>query len=201
MRQRSKNLEEIYKRIQTLAEPYLNTRANDVHTEIALTCAYDLLKKEGGDEDIVIPAIILHDTGWIRVPEKKQLKAFGPDANAPEITRIHEVEGVKIAMEILEKVHYDKNKTSEIFQIIDGHDSRSEALSLNDKIVKDADKLSRYNKEVLNAFLNKLQTVDFEYSLHHLRDNIEIWFFTKTAKTIARRSIRQLLGELEGARN
>jgi len=42
--------------------PFLNTRHNDVHTEISTSLAFQLLEQEGGDEDIVIPAIILHDT-------------------------------------------------------------------------------------------------------------------------------------------
>ena len=42
--------------------PFLNTRHNDVHTEISTSLAFQILEQEGGDEDIVIPAIILHDT-------------------------------------------------------------------------------------------------------------------------------------------
>jgi hypothetical protein len=49
-------------KIQQLSMPFLNTRHNDVHTEISTSLAFQLLEQEGGDEDIVIPAIILHDT-------------------------------------------------------------------------------------------------------------------------------------------
>jgi len=30
------------------------------------------------DEEIVLPAILLHDVGWKMVPEEKELNAFGP---------------------------------------------------------------------------------------------------------------------------
>ena len=82
--------------------PFLDTRHNDVHTEISTLLAFELLKREGGDEDIVIPAILLHDTGWKRVPADMHLKAFGPNTSRPELNRLHEVEGVKIAEEILQ---------------------------------------------------------------------------------------------------
>ena len=66
-----------------------------------------LLAEIGGDEDIVIPAIILHDVGWKKVPENLQLRAFGPRATSRELNRMHEVEGVKIAGDILKKVNYE----------------------------------------------------------------------------------------------
>ena len=71
---------------------------NKIHTEISTQFAYRLLEiEEAGDEDIVIPAILLHDVGWSQVPEELQLKAFGPKATLPEWNRVHEVEGVRIA--------------------------------------------------------------------------------------------------------
>ena len=78
-----------------------------------LVLAFELLEREGGDEDVVIPAIILHDTGWKRVPADLHLKAFGPNTSRPELNRLHEVEGVKIAEEILQQVNYDSTKTKE----------------------------------------------------------------------------------------
>ena len=136
----------VFKKIRQLAKPYLDTRHNDVHTDISTQLAFELLEREGGDEDIVIPAIILHDTGWKKVPAKLQLKAFGPKASKPELNRLHEVEGVKIAEDILSKLNYDAGKSKCIVEIIDGHDSRLKPLSLYDMIVKDADKLWRYSK-------------------------------------------------------
>ena len=58
----------VFKQIYQLARPYLNTRYNDVHTEMSMQLAYRLLRAEGGQEDAVIPAIILHDVGWQKVP-------------------------------------------------------------------------------------------------------------------------------------
>ena len=177
-------MKSIYQDIRKLAQPQLSTRRNDVHTEISVQMAFKLLDREGGDEDIVIPAIILHDVGWIKVPENLQLKAFGPNAIDPELNRTHEIEGVRIAGEILQKVHYDQAKTAQILEIIDGHDSRIGSLSLNDRIVKDADKLWRYTRSGIEIDVERFGET-MEEGLKRLRSNIQKWFFTQSAREMA----------------
>lgn len=190
------NTRETFKEIRRLAEPYLNTRKNDIHTDISTGFGFKLMESEGGDEDTVIPAIILHDVGWKIVPEELQLKVFGPKAVSPELNRMHEVEGVKIAREILEKVNYDKDKTEEILKIIDGHDSRTEAISLNDRVVKEADKLWRYTKEGFYIDIERFgETI--EEGMERLTSNLDKWFFTHSAKQIAREEIKNRLAESE----
>jgi hypothetical protein len=180
----------VFKKIYQLARPYLNTRHNDVHTDISIQLAYQLLRAEGGQADIVIPAIILHDVGWQKVPPALHLKAFGPKATSPEINRTHEKEGVKIARKILTKVDYDTEKIDEILKIIDGHDSRKDSISLNDRIVKDADKLWRYTQ---NGF--EIDKARFEETvaegLKRLRENLRGWFYTETAFQIAKKKLQQ----------
>ena len=174
----------IFGKIQQLSKPFLDTRHNDVHTAISTMLAFQLLEQEGGDEDIVVPAIILHDTGWKRVPSKLHLKAFGPQATEPRLNRLHEVEGVKIAQEILKKIKYDALKTVKILEIIDGHDSRTTPVSLNDMVVKDADKLWRYSSSGFYIDIERFGE-SFEEGLERLRDNLSGWFFTVTAKKVA----------------
>ena len=180
----------VYEKIYRLARPYLDTRRNDTHVEISLQLAFELLKVEGGDHTIVIPAIILHDVGWKKIPEDQHLKAFGPGATSPEINRIHEEAGVKIAGEILAKVNYDTHKISEILSIIDGHDSRQEALSLNDQIVKDADKLWRYTRKGFEIDNRRFDETLTE-GLSRLRKYVDRWFFTPAACRIAHDELQQ----------
>ena len=191
-------LNEIYERIWDLARPYLDTRRNDTHTEIATGLALQLLAQEGGDEDIVMPAIILHDTGWKKVPEDIQLKAFGPKATLPEWNRIHEVEGAKIAGDILRKVNYPDNKIPEIQDIIDGHDSRKKALSVNDGIVKDADKLWRYSRSALKINAARF-ALDPDQNIDRLRRNLEAWFLTKSGKRMAKEALEKRIREMKEA--
>ena len=176
--------EPVYKQIYQLAQPYLNTRHNAVHTEMSMQLAYELLSTEGGQESIVIPAIILHDVGWQKVPAELQLKAFGPKATSPEINRTHEKEGVKIAKDILEKVNYDVEEMGWILEIIDGHDSRKQSISLNDQIVKDADKLWRYTRSGFQIDTERFGESYVE-GLNRLRKALPVWFFTNTARKLA----------------
>jgi HD superfamily phosphodiesterase len=174
----------VFRQIYQLAKPYLNTRHNYVHTEMSVQFAYQLMEAEGGNEGIVIPAIILHDVGWKKVPEELHLKAFGPKATMPELNRIHEVEGVKIAKDILEKVNYDVEEMTQILEIIDGHDSRKQSVSLNDRIVKDADKLWRFSREGFNID-NERFGESYAAGLNRLSKYLPVWFFTSTARKLA----------------
>jgi hypothetical protein len=180
----------VFRQIYQLAQPYLNTRCNDVHTEISMQLAYQLLSAEGGQESIVIPAIILHDVGWQKVPVADHLKAFGPKATSPEINRTHEKEGVKIARKILTEIHYDTEKIAEILKIIDGHDSRKNSMSLNDRIVKDADRLWRYTQKGFAIDSARFEETVAE-GLNRLRKYLPGWFYTDTAFQIAKRELQQ----------
>jgi HD superfamily phosphodiesterase len=179
-----------YRKIYQLAKPYLETRHNDVHTDISIRFAYQLLAVEGGSEAIVLPAVILHDVGWKKIPEHLHLKAFGPNANSPELNRLHEVEGVKIAGNILKQVNYPEEKIYEIITIIEGHDSRQAAMSQNDRIVKDADKLWRYSKQGFQIDLERFAE-SFAQGLNRLRKNLSVWFFTGTGKKLAKEELLQ----------
>jgi len=154
------------------------------------------MEAEGGNERIVIPAIILHDVGWQKVPEELHLKAFGPKATLPEITRVHETEGVKIAKGILDEVNYDAEATTRILEIIDGHDTRKQAISLNDEIVKDADKLWRYSKKGFYIDIERFGET-YTQGLDRLRKDLPDYFFTDTASTLARKELQKRERESE----
>ena len=179
----------IHRKLRELAAPYLDTRHNDVHTDSSVEFAYKLLEMEGGDEDIVIPAVILHDVGWKMVSEDMQLKAFGPNAIYPDLNRVHEVEGAKIAEEILRAAGYEDGRIPEIVEIIEGHDSRLEPLSLNDKIVKDSDKLYRYTNDAFHTNMKRFGHSADKY-LERLRIHLSIWLNTDSGKKMAREELR-----------
>jgi HD superfamily phosphodiesterase len=178
----------IHQEIFEKAKPFLRTRKNLIHTRIALRYALKLLKSEKGDEGVVIPAAILHDVGWKAIPEHLHLTAFGPNPSNPKLTKVHELEGAKIAKAILEKIHYPPKKLKEICQIIRGHDSRKRPLSWNDRIVKDSDKLWRYSRRGMAIDLGRFQIPRREY-LVFLEAIIDHWLLTPTGKKIARKEI------------
>jgi hypothetical protein len=175
----------VYNKIYREAEPYLDTRQNDVHVSLSYDFARRLLALyPNADEEIVLPAIVLHDVGWKMVPEERQLSAFGPKVKDKKTQRFHETEGVKIAEKILTRLHYDQEKIPEILSIIDGHDTRQEALSLNDQLVKDADKLWRFT--LAGVDINHTRFGIRRPSLMKWLDTvIDDWLFTPEAKEMA----------------
>lgn len=175
----------IYDMIYEKAKPYLNTRCNDIHVELSYDFTKRLLEHyPQADEDIVLPAILLHDVGWKMVPEDEQAGAFGPEVRKNDIQRYHEVEGVKIAGQILNDLNYPEDKIHEILNIIDGHDTRLKALSLNDRIVKDADKLWRFTTKGVHIDSSRFG-IDRVFYVNYLEDRIKDWFFTRAARKMA----------------
>lgn len=177
-------MKEPYSKLYKLAEPFLQTRDNDIHTQISYSYAKILCEQEIGDKGIVYPAIILHDVGWIKIPEHLHTKAYGPGVRDKELNRVHEIEGAKIARKILEETLYPTELIEEIVDIIDGHDSRKIALSLNDAIVKDADKLWRYSKTGMNIGMEKF-SLSLKAYLKYIERNIDEWFLTISGRTLA----------------
>ncbi|GAA4475627.1 hypothetical protein GCM10023094_13450 [Rhodococcus olei] len=123
---------------------HLHVRDNDVHTVYAFGIAKALVAAvDGARPEIVLPAILLHDTGWSRVPEDRVLEAIAPQPRHPELVRVHEIEGAAIARAVLEDLGRDPADIDAIVAIVDGHDTRAEAMNPSDAVVKDADKLWR----------------------------------------------------------
>lgn len=133
-----------HREIWRLAKPYLGVRDNDAHTLYAYGIARALCEAHpDADPQVVLPAILLHDTGWSQVPEALVLRAISPSGGDPELVAWHEREGVRIATEILDELGTPPAARDEVVDIISQHDSMKEAKSLNDALVKDSDKLWR----------------------------------------------------------
>ena len=179
----------VYDKIYRKAAPYLDTRQNDIHVSLSCDFARRLLfHYPKADEKIVLPAIVLHDVGWKMVPEETQLNAFGPKAKDKKTQRIHETEGVKIAQKILTRLKYDQENIPEILFIIDGHDTRLEALSLNEQLVKDADKLWRFTPTGVDIDHARFGIPRDSY-MEWLETMIDDWLFTPAAKLMAHEAL------------
>lgn len=128
-----------------LARPFLPVRDNDVHTLHSYALGRVLLQSEpAADADIVLVAILLHDTGWSQMPHDKIKQAIGPNAKYPELQRGHELAGMAIARDVLGQLQWPDDRLQRVVDIVDGHDTRRHALSLEDALMKDADKLWRF---------------------------------------------------------
>lgn len=190
----------IYDQIYQQAEPYWQTRRGEVHMPLAYGFARQLLAHyPEADEAVVLPAILLHDVGWHVIPDDLQQQALvgSPKSdNRPDISRQHEIEGARIAGEILTTLGYEAAKIAKIQQIIDGHDTRPAALSLNDALVKDADKLWRFDPAgaPICAGWNGMAVGPF---LDFFEAKIETILFTGQAKALAQTLLAQSRAEFE----
>jgi hypothetical protein len=135
----------LHRAVWQRALPYLDVRSNDVHTLHSYAIGGALLKLHPeADAEIVLVSILLHDTGWKLMPVEKLTSAIGPNARYPELQREHELAGVVIAREVLSALDWPAERIERITAIVDGHDTRKHALSLEDQLMKDADKLWRF---------------------------------------------------------
>lgn len=172
--------------IWRLAAPYLGVRSNDAHTLYSYGLARALVDLHpDADPEVVLPAILLHDTGWSQVPPDDVLAAIAPGGNRPDLVLLHEKEGARIAQEILEDVGHDTDRVGEIVGIVDGHDSRREALSLNDALVKDADKLWRLTPHGVDTVMDWFG-LSREQAHRLIGSRVHDHLFTDAARAIAR---------------
>lgn len=168
------------------AVTYLPVRSNDGHTVYAYGLAAALcdLHPEA-DRDIVLPAIILHDTGWSRVPVDEVLEAIRPGGGRHDLVIRHEKEGAAIAADVLGRLGHDPARVERIVEIIDGHDSRKTSLSLEDSLVKDADKLWRLTPHGVDTVMDWFGLTRAQ--AHTLiGSRVHEHLFTDAARTIAR---------------
>jgi hypothetical protein len=189
------------------ALPHLKVRSNDVHTLISYGLARALCAEHPqADLSVVLPAILLHDVGWSRVDPAKLADAVGPKPKHPELVRVHEVEGVKIAAEILGRHAQGGVDVAQVLDIIDTHDTVKTAKSLNDAMVKDADKCWRFTPHgvaTIGGWFNDgpIETIDM------LEDFVLPSMLTDVGRAMARgfiasaRAQAEASGYLEGNQN
>lgn len=135
------------------------------HAKKVLDFAEELLRNEGGDWHIVVPASILHDLG-IKAAEEKYGSASG---------EYQEKEGPAIAEKILRALEFKKEDIEEICQIIAHHHSPGAVNTQNFKVLCDAD------------WLVNLKDVFEQKDKGKIEEVIGKVLFTKTAQEIARK--------------
>jgi CRISPR/Cas system-associated endonuclease Cas3-HD len=154
------------------AEKYMRVRKNDVHIPLSYHYALRLLASyPDADADLVAASIILHDIGWYSIDEDDIFKKGFQSENfmQSDVRYLHESEGVRLSEEVLKSLDYDDEFLGKVGEIIDGHDTRKFAKSLEDKIVRDADKLWRFHvvgvsvaadwfKQTPTQYANRLET-------------------------------------------
>lgn len=161
-----------YQELFKAAEKYMRVRKNDVHIPISYHYAMKVAKHyPNADIDLVTAGIILHDIGWYSIDEDDIFKKGFQSENfmQSDVRYLHESEGVRLGTEVLKSLNCEDNFIGKVNTIIDGHDTRGFAKSLEDEIVRDADKLWRFTitgvsvacdwfKQTPSIYCNRLET-------------------------------------------
>lgn len=136
-----------YDAVWRKAEPYMRARKNDVHVPLSFGWAQRLLDHHPqADRDIVSLAILLHDIGWYSIDMEDIIeKGFGPNMMQSDVRFLHETEGVRLCRPVLQATGWSEETILSVCEIIDGHDTRPTPRHLNDRLVRDADKLWRFS--------------------------------------------------------
>ncbi len=110
-------MKKVYSKIRELAKPYYKKgRSMDLeHVEWMITEALTVCKKEGLDDSLLIPLVILHDVGYANIPKSNPFNL--------DVREVHMVEGAKITKKILEKLNYPQNKIKKIAYYVSVHDN------------------------------------------------------------------------------
>ncbi|MBU4300525.1 MAG: HD domain-containing protein [Nanoarchaeota archaeon] len=171
---------EKYAQVWDLALPYLEAgKKKDfvLHTKCVIKSMQMLLENEKGDADILMPAAILHDTGWSKVPAALQKSL--DKAEAKKAMQMHLECGALIAEELLAKLNYGKDKIKRIAAIVFAHKFQSPQDS-EKQIMIDADNLTDVFYEQFYGDCKDYKLTPEE--LFNIRKNNT--YYTKTARKI-----------------
>ncbi|PTT69818.1 HD domain-containing protein [Arthrobacter sp. HMWF013] len=124
------------------------TRGNDIHLPISLAYAERLCRAyPDADAELVRVSTLLHDTGWAHVDESRIIsEGFSGDWRKAAIRYEHEQQGCEVARRVLPGLGYSPEFVERVCEIIDGHDTRLVARSLEDALMRDADRLWRFDR-------------------------------------------------------
>ena len=192
-------MKEVFNIIWELALPYQDKRDDPGHAEVALRYATELVTLEKGNEDVVIPAIILHDVGYSQLPKERRLTVFNMGARDEDRRSVvfeHQIESIKLAAKILRNVNYPDDLTDEILEIISQHDTRDGFISKNEGLVRDADKLWRTSREGFSVAEARAKAREAD-RFKEMEKGIERpkYFYSETAKQMALADVKLRMQE------
>lgn len=168
------------------AAGFLAVRSNDAHTLHSVALADSLLDLHpSARSEVVLAAMMLHDTGWSRIEPDRVLAAIAPGGGDRDLVLAHEREGAAIAEAILTEIGFARTVIDAVVEIIDGHDSRLESLHLDDSLVKDSDKLWRATSHGIDTIMDWFGLTRAQ-ALTLVESRVLGHLFTKEADAMAR---------------
>ncbi len=137
-------------------------------------------------------ALMLHDIGWHSIDGPDLIeKAFGGENFMQSDARyFHEAEGCRISREILPTLGWGADVIEQVCEIIDGHDTRAQPRHLNDRIVRDADKLWRFSVTGIGVACDWFKMTPHQYAVKLETTNLD-QLETEVGRQIAERYLAE----------
>lgn len=141
--------------------PAQDAREDPGQGELVTYLSKKLLAHIPGQEDVVILAAMLHDTGYTIDPQEFREAFLNiPENEDPKITKLkqlkirleHQVRGANHAYNLLTRLNWNPAQVSEVMRIILDHDTRILPPTPNGSIMQDADILWRFTVPCLQAY-------------------------------------------------
>jgi len=186
-----------YKKIWQLAKPYLKKGVRKdfvLHTLGVIKAMELLLKKEEGNRDVLVPAAILHDAGWAKVPVK--LQKSNKKNEQLKALKLHIKYASPIMNTILTKIGYNKKLIKNIVEICLALKFKIPKNN-NEKLLIDADSLSDTFKEQFESDLKAYNSAPGK--LYKFREKNK--FYTKTAKQIFKGDLLKIKKSIIGKKS
>lgn len=186
-----------FQQIWELAKPYLKkgvVKDFVVHTNGVIKAMELILKKEEGDERILIPAAILHDVGWHKVPPRLQKSNNREDKT--KAMRLHLEYAKPVIRTVLKRVGYVENQIEKVIDIVVAHKFQ-DPKELDKKLLIDADTLSDAFKEPFYSDC-KSHGITPEKNYSYRKKNK---FYTKVAREIFDKELEKRKKEFMGTQN
>ncbi len=147
------------------------------HLNAAVHYMKELIKTEGGNEKILLPAIILHDIGYAGMLESEytfeEIKGVKSD---------HMEAGAKMAGAILADVgNISEKEASEICRLIGIHDNLEEIKGRNAQLVFEADSLAQVDRDMVKPNFDRKNYLRF---IEDFKKKRVPMFRTKTGKDL-----------------
>lgn len=181
-----------YAAIWNQTKPYLRQAIRKdfvVHVQAAIKGMELLIQKEKADEHILLPAVILHDIGWARVPHK--LQKGNNKQDQLKALKQHIKYAPALARKILKKNKYAPKDIKRIIDIIIAHKFQN-PVGKEKRLLIDADNMAdAFKKPFWSEVKAYHQTPRGLYNVR--KKNV---FYTKSAKQIFRRELNKRLKEI-----
>ena len=184
--------EEDFKKMWQLALPYLKqgiVKDFVAHTKNVVKAMELILEKERGDKDILIPAAILHDVGWSKVPAELQKNTDEDDRI--EALKLHIKYALPIIEEMLKGINYGKERIERIKEIVFAHKFQ-DPKDFDKQLLIDADTLSDVFREQFYSDAKEYGKTPKE--MYEFRKKNK--FYTKTARKIFEKELGKRKKEL-----